>query len=118
MDISQVVIVGRTVKAPEISDLPSGTRMAKLTIAVSTGWGDKKKTSFFDCKCFGKTVDVFDKYVGKGKEIGITGTLEQETWKNKDGENRSRIVIVINSLSLGGKKEEDNDDDGSGDVPF
>lgn len=123
MEIANVVIVGKVVKAPEVKQFDTG-QLAIFTIAVNLGYGDKKKGHFFDCKCFGKLVDVAAKFFEKGKEVGVTGQLQQETWKdNATGGNRSKLVVVVSEISLGGRKETSchenpNDDHCGGRVPF
>ena len=51
-------------------------------VAVSDGYGDKKKTHFFDCIASGKTGENIAKYFEKGKPILVEGKLY--TTKNKE----------------------------------
>lgn len=83
------------------------TTLAQFSIAVRDGF-KKDKTHFFDCKAFGKTAEIVRDYVKKGDEIGINGRLEQETWDDKQtNQKRSKIVIIANQVSLiGGKKQD------------
>ena len=57
-------------------------------------------------------------YLVKGQKIFAVGELKTETWKDKEGNERSSIKIAVRSLELvGGKQEapapaaEDDDDD-------
>lgn len=98
MDTNIGSIIGNLGKDPESKTLPSGTTVAQFSIASTSGWGDKKKTNWFDVKAFGKTAEFCAKYFYKGCRVAIEYRLEQETWQTKDGENRSKVVLVANNV--------------------
>jgi single-strand DNA-binding protein len=78
------------------------TEITNFTIANNREFYNQKEekrvetTHFFDCKGFGGTAKVANQYLKKGKEVLITGTLEQEKWEDKETkENRSKVIIKI-----------------------
>lgn len=53
---------------------------------------------------FGKTAEIFEKYVSKGKEIAIEGKLTYRSYDDKDGVKRYVTEIRVDEiLLLGGK---------------
>ncbi|WP_081979242.1 single-stranded DNA-binding protein [Lacinutrix jangbogonensis] len=69
-----------------------------------------KKNKFFSqaathqIVAWGKTADVIEKYVVKGKEVAIDGKLTTRSWEDKDGLKRYTTEVVCNELlMLGGK---------------
>ena len=63
--------------------------------------GEKvKKTHWFRAVAFQRTAEIVEKYCAKGSRIGIQGQLQQRTWQNDDGANRSAVEIRVNSLAL------------------
>ncbi|MFW5800050.1 MAG: single-stranded DNA-binding protein, partial [Spirochaetota bacterium] len=64
-----------------------------------------EKANFFDVVCFGKTAEIFNKYLKKGSHIIVTGKLKQEKWE-KEGQKRSKITIWADSINFvnSGKK--------------
>lgn len=104
--IAHVSIVGTVTRDPEIKDVAS-TKLATFSLAVNRKVKGEKVASFFDCKAWGKTAETIVEYVKKGKPIYVQGELIQERWE-KDGENRSKIVVNVNSFQFlpGGEKED------------
>ena len=122
--INTVCMNGRLTRDADMQYTNSGMCIVKGSIANSTGWGDKKKTHFFDFVIFGKRAESLHKYLIKGKEIIITGQLNQERWE-KDGKQNSRVNVIVNMIELsGGSKKEDKDqvqavdDSFVDDIPF
>jgi single-strand DNA-binding protein len=71
---------------------------------------DPSRASFFDIKCFGKTAEIAQKYVQKGRQILIEGKIKQERWVDKNGGgNRSKHVVYADSLTLIGSANPSND---------
>ena len=106
-DINHVTIVGRLTRDAEISYLPSGAAVAKISIAVNRSRknGDQwvEEVSYFDSAIFGKTAENLRQYLSKGKQIGLEGHLKQDRWE-KDGQKFSRISIIADNVQLLGGK--------------
>jgi len=104
---NQVTLVGNMVRDPEIRSLQNGTQIAKFTIGVTRKWqtenGEKKEeATFIDIDTFGKVAAVVEKYLRKGDPVLVEGRLKMEQWE-KDGQKRSKLIVVANSLQLLGK---------------
>ena len=116
--MNSVNIIGTMVKDLDLKYLPSGTAVGSVSIAVNQDYkkqdGTKvEKTSFFDVKVIGKQSEIINQYFSKGSRIGITGELEQETWKDNQGQNKSRVIIKLESFSFIDKKSNDNQGQGN-----
>ena len=89
--------------------LQSGSAVASFSIAVDQSYkkdGQKvEKTSWFDVSAFGKTAETVNQYFNKGSMIGVTGELEQQTWKAQDGSGRSKVIIKMQNLTFIDKKD-------------
>lgn len=108
-DINHVIIVGRLTRDAEISYLPSGVAVAKISIAVNRGRknGDQwvEEVSYFDSAIFGKTAENLKPYLSKGKQIGLEGHLKQDRWE-KDGQKFSKISVIADNVQLlGGRSD-------------
>jgi single-strand DNA-binding protein len=102
---NQSVLLGRLVAEPEQLKTKSGSLFIKATIAVSVyrkgqdGSGEEH-TSFIPATMFGKTAELFLKYVGKGDMIHLAGRLDSNEWKTDDGKKRLTLSFVVESLSF------------------
>jgi len=106
---NQVQLIGNLGKDPEIKTLESGKKMAKLTIATNDSYineqGQKVETTeWHNVTFWGKPVDIIEKYLLKGKEVGISGKLTYRDYEDKDGVKRYVTDIVGNELLLLGAK--------------
>ena len=107
MDLNSVNLSGRLTRDPEIKDIGEGKRVAKLSVAVDIGWGDKKKTAFIDVTAWGKVVDFLEKYFSKGMAILITGRLNYESWTDREsGKQRNKLSVTAESVYFKEKKTE------------
>jgi len=110
-DINAVFVIGRLTKDPEVKYTTGGTAKMEISIAVnrSVKEGDSwvLRPSYFDVEYWGKRAESINQYLHKGKQIGITGYLDQKRWTTPEGQNRSKIVIVAMDIELiGGEKQE------------
>lgn len=53
---------------------------------------------------WGKTAEIVEKYVGKGKEVAIEGKLTTRSWEDKDGMKRYTTEVVCSELLMLGNK--------------
>jgi single-strand DNA-binding protein len=102
--MNNINLIGRVGQTPELKTAKSGTSFINLSIATNDGFGDKKKTNWHNCTAFGKTAEIIDKYVNKGDEIGISGSID---YNENDGKRYT--TVLINSFTfIGGKKSDNN----------
>ena len=108
-DLNSVALVGRLTRDPEVKYTTSGVAKMSLSIAVNRSVKDngqwKQEASFFDVMFWGKQAEALNQFLFKGKQIGVTGKLEQQRWTTQEG-NKSRIIINADSIQLLGGGEE------------
>jgi single-strand DNA-binding protein len=107
-DINRVVIAGRLTKDPETKFTPAGKAVCNCSIAVGMlPQNGVDKTSFIDITVWGKAAETLAQYQKKGGQILLDGHIEQQTWTDKDGGKRSKLIIVAERVQfIGGKKPE------------
>lgn len=105
---NSVQLIGNVGQEPEIVTFESGKKMAKFSMATNdsykNGKGEKvEDTQWHNIVAWGKTVDIIEKYVAKGKEVGVEGKLTTKAIDGKDGSKRYFTQVVCNELLLMGK---------------
>lgn len=93
--MNKVFLTGRLTKDPDIRVTPTGTAVGLYSLAVETGYGDNRQTSFFDCVTFNKTAQFVEKYLKKGTKVFISGELQQMSFQTRDGQTRSTVEILV-----------------------
>ena len=104
--LNHVAIQGRMVSDPELKDTNSGTTIANFRIAWNKKIKDRENKLYLECKAFSGLAEFITKYFSKGQEIIVEGELNTEEWKTQAGENRSKIVLIVNSVNFCGKKQD------------
>lgn len=106
---NKVQLVGNVGREPEIVNLESGKKLAKFSVATNenfkNGNGERViDTQWHNIVAWGKTAELVEKYVNKGKEVGVEGKLTSRSWEDKDGIKRYITEVVCSELLLLGQK--------------
>ena len=104
--VNIVHLVGRAGGDPEVRFFESGSTVANLSLAVNRIRRDDGP-DWFNLAIWGKQAQVAADYVRKGSLLGITGSLQMETWTDRaSGEERSKAVIRVTRLDLLGSRRD------------
>lgn len=124
---NKVILIGNLTRDVELRYTQSGSAVAKFGLAVGRSWkdkntGDKKdEVCFIDINIFGRSAEIANQYLSKGKKVLIEGRLHLEQWQDQTGQKRSKHSIYAESFqfldskgdSLGDNQQNDyqeNDD--------
>ncbi len=102
---NRVQLIGHVGNDPEIKTLENGKKVATVTLATNdfytTDKGEKiEETQWHRITAWGKTAEIIEKYVVKGKEIGVEAKLSYRTYDDKNGEKRYVTDIVASGVVL------------------
>lgn len=106
---NRVQLIGNVGQDPEIKAINGERKVANFTVATHDYYfndkGDKvEQTEWHKVSAWGKTAEIVEKFVEKGKEIAIEGKLTHRSYDDKDGNKKYVTEIVANEvLLLGGK---------------
>jgi single-strand DNA-binding protein len=106
--MNNVSITGRLTKAPELryGGEDNSTAIARFTLAVDDG----KETDFINIKCFGRTAEWADKWLGKGNKAEITGKIKTGSYTSqRTGQKVYYTEVVANSVGFGETKAESDE---------
>ena len=106
---NRVQLIGNVGNDPELKTFDGGKKVANLTIATNESYKNDKgekveQTEWHRVVAWGKTAEIIEKYVVKGKEIAIDGKLTHRSYDDKNGEKRFITEIVVNEILLLGNK--------------
>ena len=110
---NKVQLIGNVGNEPEITNLESGKKVAKFSIATNEFYknskGEKEQnTQWHNVVAWGKIAEIIEKYVGKGKEVALEGKLTSRSYETKEGEKRYVTEVVANEILLLGIKTDDS----------
>ena len=102
--------IGRLGRDAEVRYTADGKAITTFAVAVDDGFGDRKVTSWIDCALFGERGPKISEFIRKGDRIGVTGSIRLDTYKTRDGEDKSKIAMRVQEVTLLGDKREDSGD--------
>ena len=101
--------IGRLTNDPQISYITDKQMcVAKFTMAIDDGWGERKRTNFIPVTVFGKKAESCERFLTKGKLVGVQGKIQTGSYE-KNGQKVYTTDVVANEvefLEWGEKKEE------------
>ncbi len=108
---NHVQLIGNVGQEPTITNLESGKKVARFSIATNEHYKNNKgekvqSTDWHTVVAWGKTAEIIENYVGKGKEIAITGKLRTRTYTTDDGNQRYVTEVEANEILLLGSKSD------------
>jgi|SRR5205807_201067 len=110
--VNKVILVGNLGKDPEVKYTPSGTAVAKFSLATNERFKDKggewqDRTEWHSIVAWQRLAEIIGEYVKKGSKVYIEGRLQTSSWDDKQsGEKKYRTEIIAHDLVLlGGRGE-------------
>ena len=118
--VNKVILVGHLGKDPEVKYTPSGTPVAKFSLATNERFKDKEgnwqdRTEWHNITAWQRTAEIAGEYLKKGSQVYIEGRLRTDSWDDKEtGQKKYRTEIVVNDLVLLGGRGGGGGDMGEG----
>lgn len=122
-NVNKVILIGNLTRDPEIKFTAKGTAVADISLAInrsfaSEGGEKREETTYVDVTLWGRTAEIANEYLKKGRPVFIEGRLQLDTWEDKtSGQKRSKLHVVGENLQfLGGRQGNEgggSDDEGS-----
>ncbi|HOA32070.1 MAG TPA: single-stranded DNA-binding protein [Clostridia bacterium] len=103
-----ICLIGRLTREPELRYTTSNIPVCRFTIAVDRKYAGEgqQKTDFINCVAWRSTAEFVSKYFDKGVRIGVTGSLQINTWENEEGKKMYSAEVLVNSIDFAdGKKD-------------
>jgi single-strand DNA-binding protein len=100
---SKAVVMGNLVRDPETKQTNSGHSVTSFMLAVN---GRNDDVAYIDCTAWNNGGETIAQYLHKGDPLLVSGRLNQSRWQDKDGNNRSKIDVVVDEFAfIGGKSD-------------
>lgn len=113
-NLNRVLLIGNLTRNPELRYTPNGHPVAEFGLAINRFWkgqdGSKQEeTTFVDITAWGRTAELANQYLTKGRRVFIEGRLKYDQWTTAEGQKRSKLSVVADNLQF-----LDSKSDGSG----
>ena len=97
---NKVQLIGNLGNDPEIITMDSGKKLAKFSIATNETYKNQQgervtDTQWHNVIAWGKTAEIIEEYVTKGKEVAVEGKLSHRSYDDKEGNKRYTLVTAL-----------------------
>ena len=112
--INKVILVGNVGDDPTIRTTEAGVKVANLRLATTERIFDrqnntsKEHTEWHSIVLWRGLADVVDRFVRKGSQIYIEGSLRSREWTDRENQKHFSVEIVANDLKLLGRRNDNN----------
>lgn len=95
--MNRCTFTGRTTKDIEIryTQGESQTAIGIFSLAVESGYKDKKRTDFFNMTAWGKTAEIMGKYVPKGTKIIVECEARQNNYTDRNENKVNTVYFTV-----------------------
>lgn len=99
--MNNVVLIGRLTKDPEVRYIPqSETAVANFTLAVDRPLAKEKTADFIRVVTFGKTAELCERFLTKGRLVGVQGRIQTGSFKAQNGETRYTTEVYADRIEF------------------
>lgn len=103
--MNKIMLIGNLCRNPELKTLPSGTKVATFTIAVSSA--RKDQTDFFNIACYNKQAELVEQFIEKGSKVAVWGSIHIKTYNRKDGTKGTDVNVEVENIEFLNFKEKE-----------
>ena len=118
--MNMICLTGHLVKEPTTAQTQSGRLVASCAIAVPRPFS--KETDFFDFDAWEQIGEYLVKFGHTGDIIELSGTMENQKFKNKEGENVAKWRVRASQIKIyrksANKENGENGEETEDDLPF
>ncbi len=104
--MNSVALTGRLTRDPEVRYTQSQTAVASFTLAVDRPFSKDRENSadFIRITSFGKQAEFVEKYLNKGRLVGVTGRIQTGSYQDKDGKTVYTTDVIADRIEFLGPK--------------
>jgi len=118
--LNKVFLMGNLTRDPELRYVPSGTAVANFSIAVNRVYKDsagekKEEVSFIRVVVWGRMAETCSEYLTKGRPVLVEGRLQSRSWEAQDGQKRSTLEVIAQSVQFIGSRDRKQESSPGGD---
>jgi len=108
--VNKVILVGNVGKDPEVKYSPSGTPIAKFSLATNERFKDRsgewqERVEWHNIVAWQRLAEIVGEFVTTGSKVYIEGKLQTSNWEDRQsGQTKYRTEIVARDLVLLGSR--------------
>jgi len=112
--LNKVILIGNVGADPEVRSLEGGVKVARIRVATtersynSQTQEAKEFTEWHSVTLWRRQADLADRFVRKGSQVYIEGSIRSREWTDEAGNKRYGIEIAASDIKLLGRRQQDS----------
>jgi single-strand DNA-binding protein len=101
--MNKIFIIGNLTKAPELRTTQSGIPVCTFTVAVNrrqTAEAGKPDADFFRVTTWRQMAENCNRFLAKGRKVGVTGALNLNQYKDSNGLPRYSMEVTADEVEF------------------
>ncbi len=108
---NKVQLIGNIGLDPEVKTFDDGKKVAKFRLVTDEKYKNSSgelitESTWHNIVAWGKTAEIIEKYIFKGKEVAVEGKIVNRNYTDKNGEKKYITEILISEVMMLGSKKE------------
>ncbi len=101
---NRIIMIGNLTRDPEYRQVPSGQAVCRLGLASNRQYKNRQSGSmvqevcYVDIDVWGAQAESCRQYLQKGRPVLVEGRLKFDSWKDNEGQPRSKHSIVADRV--------------------
>jgi single-strand DNA-binding protein len=100
--MKNLTIAGGITRDAVLRTTQGGDKVAGFSVAVSEGFGDNRRTLYFDCSIWGKRAETLAPMLTKGGKVCVSGDLS-----TREHEGKTYLTLRANEVTLMSARQDD-----------
>ena len=101
--MNKIFIIGNLCKDPELRTTQSGVAVCTFTVAVNrrqTAEAGKPDADFFRITTWRQTAENCQRFLAKGRKVGVSGAVSLNTYTAKDGTTKASLEVNADEVEF------------------
>ena len=105
MSLNKVMLIGNLGSDPEVRYTQGGAAVANFNIATNEKWTNKQgepqeRTEWHKIVVWGRVAENCGKYLSKGRQVYVEGSIQTREWDDKDGNKRYTTEVNARTVQF------------------
>lgn len=117
--MNKIILIGNLTRDPESGVTANGVGYTRFTLAVNRTYPDangNREADFINITTWRKTAEACGKHLFKGSKVGVSGSLQQRRYEDRDGIKRTAFDVVADEVEFLSPKTDGKQTDAASDL--
>lgn len=102
--MNKIFLIGNLTRDPELRSTQSGIQVCTFTVAVNRrkqgAEAGQPEADFFRVTTWRQQAENCNRFLAKGRKVGVTGTLTMESYNDKNGLPRNSLEVMADEVEF------------------